>query len=417
MTGQAADTNVEAEMTARGYDGAADRYNRPRSQAAMIALCQPGGITMSSTPLLLAAFLQSGHFSQSEAATLGSGQLAGMTTGYLLSSLLIARFDRRLIALAAIALAIVGHLVSIEAVESGYFATLAVRAFAGLGEGVLTGVGIASLAGLRSPDRAFGLTVSGNLLGSALMFAAMPALMALGGYKAVLLTIVGYTLVFGTAVFFLPPRGLAVPKPASAAPVDVRALLRGCLGLAVMLLLFCGVGTIWPLTPLIGTSYGISGSSIAAALSAAGIGGLVAALFASWLGLRFGRVAPILTGGAGMILTVFLLLNPLGPAFFTAEVILFMVFWIFSVPFYMAAFAEMDVSGRLAVLSTAMQSLGMSAGQALGAWIIGAALGHVVAAWLAMVLFAAAAILMTVLIRAHRRSKAAEEPSARLQAA
>jgi predicted MFS family arabinose efflux permease len=383
-----------------------DRYNHPLSIVGMVAMCQPGGITLTTTPVLLASFLQSGHFTQGQAATLGSGELAGMTIGLILTSLIVARVDRRWYALGAILLAVTGHLLSIYTAQQGSFLpTIAVRFVAGLGEGAVTGVGVAALAGLSVPDRGFGFAVTGNLIGGAIMFALMPRLEAAGGFQAILTVIAGYTILFGLAIPLLPRREPGVSPPGDRAIVrpSSRSLLPGLMGLGGMLLFLAGIGAVWPITPQIGLSRGVPPNQIAAALALAGFAGAATGLFVGWLGTRFGRIPPMMLGALGLAGAMLSLLVDLGDRGFMLNAILLMTFWIFSVPYYLGALAAMDESGRLVTMSMAMQTFGLAAGQALAAWLVSGGAGFGGAVYTGATLIASAVLLMCLALRAAQR--------------
>ena len=372
-------SGYETEAGPREVDSQA-LYNRPLSMFAMVAMCQPGGITMSTTPLLLASFAASGRFTQAQAAILGSGELAGMTIGLILTSLIAARVNRRWYAILAVVLAVSGHLLTIFAASPGQLSpTIAARLLAGLGEGGLTGIGVMSLAGLAAPDRGFGLSVMGNLLGGAILFALMPKMESLGGFPVILTVIATYTLLFGLAIPLLPARGIRKPVLPDVGSKQVRAwtsILPGLLGLLGILLFLSSIGMVWPIAPQIGIARGVQQGLVASALAAANIAGAGTALFVGWLGLRFGRLSPMIIGAVGVTAAMLTLLTNLGELGFVLNVILLNIGWIFGMPYYFGALAAMDVSGRLVTVSTAMQAFGLGAGQALAAWLLSIGVGY-----------------------------------------
>ena len=349
-----------------------ESYNQPSSIAAMVAMCQPGGITLSSTPVLLTLFVRSGSFTTAQAASLGSAELAGMTLGIIAIALVVGKIDRRRWALGSILLAVAGHLVTACLARRGMFLpTLLARALAGLGEGCVTGIGVAALGGLRVPDGGFGWAVTGNLLGSAAMFALMPYFQSSQGFTSALETIVAYSL--GCALFLplLPHRvPVVVQVPAGASQHAVGPRRPAAIGLVGMLVFLGGLGVVWPITPQIGVAQHIDSVEVTRALSLAGIAGAAAGILVGWLGTRIGRAVPILVGACGVTISMVTLNWPGHPTAFSVSAITIMTFWIFSVPYYFGALAMMDVTGRVVTMSMAMQTLGLASGQALAAWIL-----------------------------------------------
>src|ERR1700761_7175615 len=89
---------------------ASSRYNGLPAIAAMVAMSNLGALTMLMTPAFIAGYLSSGRFSNTEASILTSVELAGMTVAVILTSLVIARIDRRACLAVGLLIAAVGHL-------------------------------------------------------------------------------------------------------------------------------------------------------------------------------------------------------------------------------------------------------------------------------------------------------------------
>ncbi len=389
-----------------GLDGhqAIEHYNRPRSIAAMVALCQPGGIMLATAPVSIAAFVSTSRLTLTQATTLGSMELAAMTAGMLLTSLIIRRFDRRYVASMGIVTAVLGHLLAIRMGMQGvYGGTLLAQAVAGVGEGVATATGVASLAGLRVPDRGFGFSVTGNLLGGAAMYALLPVLLGAGGLAAVLGVITGYTLVFGLGAGFLPARMPSLAgEMGGERKVGSARLPLAILGVSAAFVFMMGIGTVWPVTPQFGEMRHVPAARISSTLALAGLFSACAGVFVGWLGVRLGRSAPIMLGAAGTAAAMVALPIDLGATSYTIAAIVLMMFWMFSVPFYLGAVAMMDSGGQLVAVSLAFQSLGLAAGQALTAWLLASGQVMPLIAHVGAALVILAAVLMSGTVAAIR---------------
>ncbi|KXU29427.1 hypothetical protein A0J57_18625 [Sphingobium sp. 22B] len=353
----------------RGETGGA-HHPGPLSVAAMIGLCQPGGIGIAILPALLGALVRSGGFSPAQASMTGSCELAGMTFSLLLSPLLLSRLDRRALAIAAVGVAMAFHLLSLWCLHRDLvFPTMASRFGAGLGEGMISAVGVASLASLARPDRAFGFVVTGNLAGSALVFMAIDRLGLGDRPVGVLVLVLLYSLIFGLSALGIPRRAPALP-PRGGDGRGAGNLAPGLLGLAGTLLLVCAMGAVWPLAPQIAAASGIAAGDISGALALSGFVGAGAGLLVGPLGGRLGRMTALALGAAGLSIAMSALTMPLDAQRFYAIATIMMLCWIFSLPFFFGVVASMDLSGRLAALSSATQALGMSVGQLLAAFLL-----------------------------------------------
>jgi len=245
------------------------------------------------------------------------------------------------------------------------------QAIAGVGEGVATASGVASLAGLRVPDRGFGFAVTGNLLGGAAMFGLLPVLLEAGGLAAVLGVITGYTLVFGLGAGFLPAWTPALAdEMGGERTVGSAGLPLALLGLGATFVFMMGIGAVWPVTPQFGEMRHVPAGQISSTLALAGLVSAGVGVFVGWLGVRLGRSAPIVLGAAGTAAAMVALPIDLGATSYTIAAIVLMMFWMFSVPFYLGALAMMDSGGKLVAVSMAFQSLGLAVGQALTAWFL-----------------------------------------------
>lgn len=367
------------------------------SQVAIVMLTNPGGIAMVITPAVLNAFVAEGRLTSLQAATLGPSELVAMSIALVAVSMSIARLDRRWMAAAGILAAVVGNLLSMFAPV--FALVLSSRLLVGLGEGTLTALAVASIAGTKSPDRVLGAAVTSNLIVSAIFFYIASRIDPASGIKPVLSIIVAIEIICGLMVPFFPRQSSTAPKQLSVQQSgNAGSMVPAILGLTAMLLFLAGVGSVWPFVGIIGITQGIDAQVVASALARAGIAGILGGACVSWLGNRWGRLGPLIVGSTVIGAAMLLLLKLSSPGLYVANLCVFMFCWILSIPFYMGVLAKMDVSGRLVGLSVAMQTGGIAVGQALSASLMGErklySLGITIAA--ALVLSGAAAAWLAV---------------------
>lgn len=339
------------------------RYNGLPAIASTVAMSNLGALTMLMTPAFIAGYLSSGRLSNTEASTLTSVELAGMTFAVILSSLVIARVDRRACLAVGLLIAALGHLASI--LVTSYPVLVLVRTVAGVGVGVAYTVAVAALSATRLPDRNFGIAITSNQLSVTLLLALLSWLGLDQGYRVVIGVVLAFTLLMGLGIGWFPraaPAHAAVPAEGTQAS---SSILPGVLGLVGMFLFLVAVGQVWPIVGPIAQSHGIAAAAVGSALAIAGLAGIGAGLLVSLIGSRFGRLVPLIAGTVGLACAMLTLLVASDCRSLVTSTSLIMFFWIFSIPYYLGSQSSLDPSGRLAVLSSAMMPFGLAAGQAL----------------------------------------------------
>ena len=328
------------------------------------------GLTGSTVTLVLPAILAEAVRNGRAASGIISAEMIGATLATALLSPFLVRTNRRVAAIVATCVALVADLLSTQLASTGLIA--AVRLAAGTAEGAVLALAVAYVAVSNAPERNVGFFVASNLLTSTLIIRALPWVVAVthghGGF-AVLALLAFASLASAMA---LPPhrerrtRPSAAPGRVAAAnqPAGVSRLAIG-VGLAGNIVLFTGAGSVWPSMGAVAALVHIPLGTVTHVLSDATLAGLAGALAASWFGIRFQRRPP-LTGGTLLMLASFGVLGSgLGTIEFTAAAMLFMMSWIFVVPFYVGILAAADPEGRAAAFSMATQYGGMALGASL----------------------------------------------------
>jgi DHA1 family inner membrane transport protein len=338
--------------------------------AAIVTVGVIGAIVTIVMPGILAALIASRGLSVAQAAMITSVEMVGMAIATVTTAPLLATVDRRALLIAALAIAATGDLGA--AGTSGYVSLLSFRFVAGFGEGALIASMSAAIAATGQPDRLFALFMTVNLLVSMGLLRAFPVLAktwgAAGVYGALLLlTLAG--------VFCIP----AFPRRAVAAPAahgGIRGILKllreppVALGVFACLILFVGVGMVWPLMGQLGASYGMPLEKVDAALGNSALVGVFSGLFTFWLGTRVGRRVPLIVGSCGLLATTAALALSGAASWFDFATIVFMFSWVIATAYYLGTLAHVDVTGRAATLGLAMQQAGLVVGPALAAALV-----------------------------------------------
>jgi MFS family permease len=350
-------------------------YNRPLSIVAMTLVGLAGSSIAIIIPILIDAFSRYRGLDTGAAASVMSGEMLGMTISTALVAPAVRRFDRRLLALLSLVLCAVADVASMAPVH-GASSLYALRLAAGLGEGGMIAVVAAALGGTAVPARNFAIFVACNMLLSAIMFRIVPPLLVSFGINGVfgallvLLGIAALALLIFPARVPAPPGGSASGTSVNASPLNMTVLLA----LIGVLIFFTACGTVWPLMPYFADLLKVPASTVASTLSNATMIGLVAALLATFVGARWGRMVPLVVA-AGLLIVCMLAIGGLGASMFALAAALFMGAYMFSTPFYYATLAAADSSGRAVAFSMSVQFLGLTIGPLLGPRLNGYANG------------------------------------------
>ncbi len=259
-------------------------------------------------------------------------------------------------------------LLTLQAVGDG--ALTAVRAAAGLAEGVLIWVATGVVVRTASPARVGGIffvlqTLAQALLGAVLANAVIPRWGWAGSFVAL-----GLLALLAGALAFAQPARLAPLPPPSA--TGFRWSARTLQPLAVVFLQLAALGAFWAYLEPLGKAAGFDARGaqtlVAAALAMQVIGGSVATL-----AVRRLPVVPALLGCSVALagVTGFIHQLPAGSTQgFAAACALFGFVWLFMLPFHIGLALRADPSGRLAGLVPAAQLLGSACGPLTASFIV-----------------------------------------------
>ena len=375
------------------------RYNRPSAIAAMITVTNPGAFSIIAAPLLLSAFVRGGR-AAAQASTLCAGELAGMTTAALVTALLVARLDRRLLIAAGLGLALLGHAMSIVVPQFG--AMLVARAVAGFGVGIMFTTGVAGLAGLTNPERAFGFSMTTNQVATFVLMMVVTLLGSQASPVETIVTIAVLTAALGVAIPFIPRRA---PSAASGATGTARSIgFAPPLFATIGLLAFsAAIGAVWPLVGQIGLHRGIAPSLVDGTIAFAGVGAILGGLTAASMGLRFGRQPILLLCIVCLVGAMIILHSSFAAGGYRAAVLTMLFFWPLAIPYLLGTLAFLDPAGRWAALSGAMIPCGMALGGGLAAAIVTDG-GVSRVALCGVVSMTLSGLLMTTAFASHRRA-------------
>ncbi|MEW6997754.1 MFS transporter [Colwelliaceae bacterium BS250] len=172
-------------------------------------------------------------------------------------------------------------------------------------------------------------------------------------------------LLLSIASYWVPENKIQQEK------INFRGLFKSKLALWALfglLISFAGFLGLWGFIEIIAIKNGIeqSDSSILIALSL--IASAVAPFISGLVGEKFGRIKPIAISLLFMVLTFGILFLDITLYSLGAFIVLIILFFFFALPYAFAAIAKADITGELAVLSSAALAIGSM----MGSFIFGA---------------------------------------------
>jgi hypothetical protein len=255
----------------------------------------------------------------------------------------------------------------------GFWALCICRTVSGVGIGLIAAALNASVARAKEPEK---------LYASALMFYAvletgklflLPQLYGARGY---------WTLFVGIGLLFFITAGTssglnrtAVPS-ASVAPGSSNGGLGWILAPRVGAMLFgyflmwIAFSMIWAFAERKAVSLSMTTGATGATLAAANIVGLCGSLIASQLGVRLGRLIPIVVGSLVLASCFYLIGATPFAIVFVASIVMYGVAYFFLLPFVLGLAVQLDREGRVSVVNSMMPWVAHLVSPLLGAAVL-----------------------------------------------
>lgn len=336
----------------------------PMLRAAILTVIS-GAQVVVLQPGVVQGLVEQRQFSPQQAGYILSIEMWGFAVTTIAMIWLVSRFDWHLMLRCALGLIIFANLGSIGLENETAFTGS--RFLAGLGSGVVVSLGFATIGRLPHPDRNYGIMVACVLTYGAVALQALPSLFRMAGFSGLtvwLAIFAGVALLFSRA---LPRTNVA------AVPEGVGQNLSGhaqYFALAAMLFYFIAQGAAWSYMALVGKAADLTPEDISTALAVSQFPGIAGAIFAAFLGNRFGSLPPLLFGISSGIIALLALLTNFTAGVFLLLVGLFNFAWNLTHPYLLGFMARLDPYGRVVVRATAMQKIGLAIGPLAAAGVI-----------------------------------------------
>ena len=351
-----------------------------RSLTIGIYMALVGYAVMVGLPVISTSWVNNLGFDEQQVGYVASADLFGLAIGAVIAYFVVARFDRRFLAVAAAAVAIAANLLCIY--YQSYEATLGLRLIDGTGAGVYTGIAVATIGGHSRPAFAFGMELFAFAFSQAAELRFLPYLSIEGMYIAFAVTFMVGLLFIG----WLPRRpsdaALDVEVDVEESDGDHHVEHRHVPGYVPWLVLtavaftYINIGGYWAYIELATVHSEASPEWVSSMLVYTSFFSLIGCLFAVLLSNRYGLSKPLLVTLVFQASIVLMLVFGITNYSVAFSMFAFNFCWIFVDIYQAAVISNVDRSGRYVSLLPAAQGLGNGLGPAMAATVLAWGIGY-----------------------------------------
>jgi predicted MFS family arabinose efflux permease len=379
--------------------------DKPGTIAAAVMLSVIGVFGLIPQPLFLGALQDYLEFTNQQASLITASEIIGGALASLLAVFWINRLNWRIAAMFAIAVVVIGNVLTTFQTSFAGFATI--RFLVGfLGNGTAFAIAISIISSSSDTERNFAYSIAAQVAFGVVSFAVLPYAIVQWQIAGILGPLGILALLTLLVIRWIPTSSTRDSGTSSAAGGSVGLPL---FALGALLIWCLGLGGIYAFEERIGVAAGLEKTSVGTALAAAVAIGFLGAMTASWVADRWGRLLPVSVALGAQIAAIMLLQGEMSWVRFAMIAGFFHFFWNFTGPYMMGAVASSDQTGRISVLMPAAQTGGFAVGTALaGNMMTGSALtpaNYVAAAGC----LAALLVFVPVALRLARQPQTAAE--------
>ena len=352
-------------------------------------------------PLQIGTLMDGLGLGAAAAGLLGTLEFSALGCGLLLAASGLLRVSVRGCAFIGVALIVSAQTAS--AFVDAYPALAGLRFLVGLGAGLANAAATVAIAAqFRQPERVAGFAFGLVYVAGGLLYLASPQAVAFGHQRGVFLGLAAVALCCAPGLLALPRVRPTRKKRAATqvGPVPVRSgvALPASLLFAAEIALMAGMGAVWAFGERLGLAIGLTSQTISVWLAATMLASIAGSLFTGWMGLRFGRTGPYLTGIVLVSGCCFFMAYPGAAIVFIICLLGFQAVQAVFIPFLIGTGAALDPSGRLSAAVVGVEIFSFGAGAFIGGVAV-EAFGLQAVGWLALLGGALAAPLFVLVCR------------------
>jgi len=316
-------------------------------------------------PIFVVVLMNDLALAEEQAGRLLTAELVMLAATPVLLSPLAPRVSVRAVLLMGSSAALLAHLLSIATQDPDVL--LALRMFAGFSVGLIfLGVGRVS-ALMPDPVRLYGILNSTGVLVAILLFMISPRIIEVHGLAGAYGMLVAITATAVPLVALFRWSDRPVSKTRQPLPATARQLVLLVAGLTLAVGPYMAM---YSFSEPIAIGVGLTSRRFVLFLAVVQGLCLLATASASWCGLRFGMVRPLLFSLCGCALFGVIALNTTVIWIFLSAFLLTNMCFLFSVSYQLGVGAVLDESGRVASLAGGVFYMGAAVSPFLGGFLI-----------------------------------------------
>ncbi|MBL0371459.1 hypothetical protein JJB09_05410 [Rhizobium sp. KVB221] len=332
-----------------------------------------GALLLNVLPVLFGTLAEAFGLGEAELGNLAFSANIGFALLGIISLAWVRKTSWRTISI--IASAVVTLAILYIWTKPSYGGLLAAMAVAGAGTGALYALAMVIFGDSSQPERAYGFKLGMETLPGVVLLVLLPVVIAPAwGFGGVMITLALAAVLMGIVPLpWVPARGLDRSGDASPTHDHVphgSASTTVWLSLLASLIFLMGIIAIWAFLELIGKQTGLSSDTIGMVLSAGFFVNAIGGFIAAGLGLKVGRITPVVIVIAAELLGLVLIGQFASVTTFAVGVMLFLFSINFVLAYTFGLMAEYDLSGKLVALGSVCLSLGGALGPMISGNII-----------------------------------------------
>ena len=335
-----------------------------------------GQLTLLSLPFMLGTFVENVGLGPREAGLLLSLELFVISLACMSLSVFVARLPKRAIAVCGAALAVVGNALSIRGHD---WASLAeARALAGVGYGIAMAVGNAAVATAADPPRLYDSKMMLFALTQLLVGVSVPTATKYFGAAGCFGFMIVMNLLMIPLILRLPSAQVikvSTPERVTLNSTAQRPQGKGRAITTLVVLLFAVTFAIresayWGLAERFGAAVSVDASLVGLLVGIGTIPSVFAPRLVTVLRARFGEIGPTLVGVLLEGAVLFLLGGTNSKALFISLVLVWPIFYCYTVPLVMGVAARLDRRGRIIALAAGALQFAFAIGPAIAGALV-----------------------------------------------
>lgn len=315
---------------------------------------------LAFAPILVGGMVTVFGFSTNNAVLITSIELVASSFSFIAALWWLSRVAWRKIAFISIAATSLGNFLSIGC--DTFNELLFIRAITGFFEGNLLIIYMLVAAQVSNTEQLFGGKLALQMITAVVGLAVFPSVIAAWGMSGIYGVLTVATALLALGVYLLPNIDKTKFKPVIQKH-QVKLTLWGALCLLLLLMFASGTNVVWTYLERIGTANALSLNHIGMILAGAILLSILCGFVSSSVGIRFGRLLPILIGLlAGIIGCLFLRTEQVTLNFFIIGVLLIAIAKVLPLPYLFGCLAVLDKRKQLTIFSHVVLSVGMASG-------------------------------------------------------